>query len=1214
MTQDPQQQLLRQYLLGAPLDAAQRQDIEERLLTDDDFYEEIEIAEDELVEQYLDDELSADEQAQFKHHFLSTTERRQKYSFARALKRRAAPQLEAQAAPAAITDAASNKTGPRADDNKPTPPARISVWWRWPAPAYVGLAAALALLVTGGLLWRSYSHRSDIEQGLVALNEAYRQQRPVEVRITGLNYAPAPATRGPSDKFDYSARDRADRLLRDAAHDDAGPAARHALGRLYLAERQYDKAIDQFEVALKADPDNARLHSDLGAALLERGNNEPAGAPDGQPLADFARSLEHLNRALALDATLPDALFNRALLYQSMKAPRQAADDWRRYLTLDPNSLWAAEAQRNLKLLEAQHSVSQAAPQTLQEFMAAYRARHDERAWQVLSSSREMITGRMVPFQLARGALEAEAAGRHNEANELLAALTYAGTLEQTRADDPFVAELAHYYSAAGRDSRTQLAAAHAELGASYRLCQAAQYAEARAHFARARALFSAAGDTAEARLTDYWLAYCFSQSDQLKDSAALLDDLAAFCRQRSYRWLLSQALCRLANCYDLLGDHSRSLALDRQALDIAVAIADTYNQQKLLTQLALQYTELGRPEHALDYHQRTLAMAVSAAPSPRQDWRNLTYTAQTFYTLKRYDAAAAYEREALRLSRDEQRDPALAHLSYTHLGMILAGMGRYDEAIQQAEAGLALARALQNDPASQKMIAYSLLQLGHLTRQAGDCRAALTRYDEALGLYAGMEISKLDGYDAHKGRLLCDLTAGDDATTEAELLRVLKLFEQSRAEIVEEQNRNSFFDAEQDIYDIAIAYTYARRDERQAFAYSEQSRARSLLDLLPQGPAAGTLGAEPEIMLKAARAPLDPAAVRAQLPAGLQVVEYTVLKDKLLVWVVSRTQFEVREQPVPAAELNARVLDYVALLTRNDETQADEVRRRGAALYELLIAPVAPLLDRTQEVCIIPDKALFHLPFAALVAPATGHYLIEDFTLLFAPSASVLVFCSQMAQQRAQVAHAETLLSVGNPAFDRVAYQLPDLPAAEVEAQEVARAYGGAGALTGARARKAVVMGLLARADVIHFAGHYVADERTPLRSRLLLAKSATDDGALTAAEVYGQRLPQARLVVLSACQTELEGDDTGEGMIGIARTFLAAGAPLVVASQWPVDSDATAALMIRFHRLRKLEGLSTTAALRRAQQDMLAGADEHHRSPYYWAAFLPVGGHTDY
>jgi CHAT domain-containing protein len=1217
MTRDLQRQLIRQYLLGAPLDASQQRSLEERLLTEDDYCEEMDIAEDELIEQYLSNELSASERASFEQAFLNTVERRQKFSVARALNRYAETKAEVHPAPAGKDGVELSTIGARdAEDDAAKRSVHVSFWSRRPVVAYAVIAAVLAILVAGGLLWRSYSRRSDVEQGLLALDEAYRQQRPGEARITGLGYAPAPATRGgASEKFNYAARDRAERLLQDAAHEKRSARALHALGRLYLAERQYDKAIDQFEAALKSGPENAPLHSDLGAAYMERGNSAPRGATDGASLADFARSLEHLNRALALDSSFPDALFNRALLYQSMKVPRQAADDWRHYLELDPNSPWAAEARRNLKLLEEQRSISDAAPQTLQEFLGAYRARNDERAWQVVSGSREMITGRMVAFQLARSALGAEADGRRGEAEELLAAMGHAGKLEQARAADPFIAELANYYSSVAPSVRANLAAAQAELADGYRLCQASQYDDARTHFERARTEFAAAGDTHEARLTDYWLAYCIGQGDRLGDSAALLDDLAAFCQQRSYRWLLSQALCLLANSYDLLGDHSHSLALDRQALDIAVAIDDPYNQQKVLTQLALQYTELGRPEHALDYHQRTLSLAGSAPPSPRQDWRNFTYTAQTFYALKSYDAAAAYEREALRLSLDELRDPALAHLSYTHLGMILAGADRYDEAIGQAAAGLDVARALQNDSASRKMIAYSLLQLGHLTRRAGDCGAALERYDEALKLYDGMEIAKLDGYDAHKGRLLCYVRRGDDSATEAELPRVLEQFEHDRAEIVEEQNRDSFFDAEQGIYDIAIAYAYARGDDRRAFAYSEQSRARSLLDLLTHGIGADAAGTESEVTVKAAAAPLDLEALQAQLPPDTQVVQYAVLKDKLLIWAISRTRFEVRNQPVPAAELNARVLDYVSLLTRNDESQTVEVRQRAEALYELLIAPVVPLLDGAREVCIVPDKALFHLPFAALVASATGRYFVQDHTLLFAPSAAVLAHCSTMAHQRGQLQHTETLLSVGNPAFDRAAYpQLPDLPAAEIEAKEVAQAYGGMPALTGERARKAAFRELLTRADVIHFAGHYVVDEHTPMRSRLLFAKDAAGDVALTAAEVFGKQLPKARLVVLSACQTELESYDNGEGIIGIARTFLAAGAPLVVASQWPVDSYATADLMISFHRLRKLEGLSTSAALRRAQQEMIEGADERHRNPYYWAAFLPVGGHADY
>jgi CHAT domain-containing protein len=1076
---------------------------------------------------------------------------------------------------------------------------------------YAVFAAAVVIIVGGALLLRAHWRSSDIERGLLALNEAYKQQRPGEARITGLGYAPAPATRGAaSDKFDAVARDHAERLLRDAADTQKSAESQHALGQLYLAERDYDKAIKQLDTALASKPDDAGLHSDLGAALMERGNNRPAGESDGEKLLDFARALESLDRALTYDASLPDALFNRALLQQSMNLPGQAADDWSRYIELDSKSSWTEEARRNLKLLEERRQLAKSPSEILRQFLDAYRARSDDLAWQLMSENREMITGKMVPFQLARGIAQAATEGRTTEAGELLDALKYAGTLERSRTNDPFVAELAIYYSKIGRDNQKQIVSAYEELSEGYRLCQSGQYDDAHTHFTKGRALFVAAGNAREARVTDYWIAYTTGQGDGIEESATLLDDLEAFTRSQNYRWLLSQALCLLANSHYLLGDHSRSITLNRQALEIAAALNDTYNQQKILTQLALQYTDLGRPEHALEYHQRTLSLAAAAPSSLRGDWRNYTYTAHTFYTLKHHHVAAAYEREALRLALQELHDPSLAQLSYTHLGKIFAGEERYEEAIQQALAGLRLARSLQNDSASRKMMAYSLLQLGHLTRQSGDCNAALQNYDEALKTYEGMEIEKLDVYDVHKGRLLCYVNGTNDAATEAELARVLELFELDRARITEEQNRNSYFDAES-VYDIAIRYAYARGDKRRAFNYSEQSRARSLLDLLTHGVNTAGADSEPEFAAGAAASSLDLDTAKAKLPVGMQIVQYTALKDKLLIWLVSKDRFEVVEKPVPAEELNRQVLEYIALLKRNDASQAAEVKRRAESLYDLLFAPVAPLLDREFEIGIVPDKALFHLPFNALVVPASGHYLVQDFTLLFAPSASVLIHCSRIAEQRAQATRAETLLSVGNPAFDRAAHSdLADLPSAEVEAKKIAQLYPGALALTGARAQKAAFVERLAGADVIHFAGHYVVDESSPMRSRLLLAR----DEALTAAEVYGKQLPKARLVVLSACETELERYDSGEGMIGIARTFLAAGAPLVVASQWPVDSDATAELMIRFHRLRKEEGLNTTRALRRAQQEMLSGPDERHRNPYYWAAFLPVGGHAEY
>ncbi|HEU0252928.1 MAG TPA: CHAT domain-containing protein, partial [Pyrinomonadaceae bacterium] len=156
-----------------------------------------------------------------------------------------------------------------------------------------------------------------------------------------------------------------------------------------------------------------------------------------------------------------------------------------------------------------------------------------------------------------------------------------------------------------------------------------------------------------------------------------------------------------------------------------------------------------------------------------------------------------------------------------------------------------------------------------------------------------------------------------------------------------------------------------------------------------------------------------------------------------------------------------------------------------------------------------------------------------------------------------------------------------------------------------------------IAQADVIHFAAHYEVDPRYTLSSKLLLAqppddRSHAEPSGVTVADIYRLNLTRTRLVVLSGCNTAIERDFGGEGPMGFARSFLVAGVPVVVASLWPVDSDATSLLMIEFHRLRREERLSTANALMSAQQEIMTRPG--YQSPYYWAGFTVVGGYAEY
>jgi len=346
---------------------------------------------------------------------------------------------------------------------------------------------------------------------------------------------------------------------------------------------------------------------------------------------------------------------------------------------------------------------------------------------------------------------------------------------------------------------------------------------------------------------------------------------------------------------------------------------------------------------------------------------------------------------------------------------------------------------------------------------------------------------------------------------------------------------------------------------------------------------------------------PLSLTEIRTRLPEHVQLVQYAVLPEKLAIWVVSKTRFDLIEKPITADQLEKKINNYQASVI--GKTPAVDLKQTANELHELLIPPD---LAGEEQICLVPDKSLHQLAFASLVS-AGGKYLLEDHALFYAPSASVLVLASENAQRKDR-ATKESLLSIGNPEFDREENpNLADLGSAETEAKIIAGDYEKPIELSGAAASKDEFLGNFTAVAVIHFAGHFLANPNSARNSKLLFA-----GGELRASELGTYKLPKAKLVVLSACETGVERYDKSEGAIGIARTFLALGAPLVVASQWKVDSEPTKDLMIAFHHHRKSNGLSSAESLRRAQLEVLR--NQQTQAPFYWAAFSLFGGYANY
>jgi len=188
---------------------------------------------------------------------------------------------------------------------------------------------------------------------MLALNQAYKNERLVESRISEVNYSQFRPVRGGQDSIDARALSEAELRLSESVRTRGSTASYQALGRFYLAGKNFEKANEQFEQAIRLDSQNAELQSDYAAALFELGkatrNDDEARATEY-----FNKSLEHINRALELNNSLPESLFNRGLLLEELTRWPEAEDAWQSYLQKDSTAPWAEEARRKLKAIEDQ--------------------------------------------------------------------------------------------------------------------------------------------------------------------------------------------------------------------------------------------------------------------------------------------------------------------------------------------------------------------------------------------------------------------------------------------------------------------------------------------------------------------------------------------------------------------------------------------------------------------------------------------------------------------------------------------------------------------------------------------------------------------------------------------------------------------------------------------------------------------------------------------
>ncbi|HEY4642807.1 MAG TPA: CHAT domain-containing protein [Thermoanaerobaculia bacterium] len=343
--------------------------------------------------------------------------------------------------------------------------------------------------------------------------------------------------------------------------------------------------------------------------------------------------------------------------------------------------------------------------------------------------------------------------------------------------------------------------------------------------------------------------------------------------------------------------------------------------------------------------------------------------------------------------------------------------------------------------------------------------------------------------------------------------------------------------------------------------------------------------------------------AIQAELPSDTTLISYFVTPFALHAWIIDRDSSAYvplggDREALHAALCWADDFERTGEAVRGTESLQNPCTGRRAAADEVFDLLIAPLQSRikNQRLILVPHAQLHYIPFAALFDPVNGKYLIEEYVLSYAPSASALRFLRSKVSPGRKKA-----LVLGDPeSVDRA------LPGASCEAVSVSGDLGVA-PLLGSRATESALHHLDGKIDLLHIAAHAAYNSANPLFSRIALAKDGEQDGNLEVHEILADLdLTGVNLIVLSACRTAVGERSGGDEIVGLTRALLYAGSPGVISTLWDISDQASAPLMEEFYR-RLRAGEPAADALRAAQMSMLRDPD--YSDPKYWAAFNFTG-----
>lgn len=775
------------------------------------------------------------------------------------------------------------------------------------------------------------------------------------------------------------------------------------------------------------------------------------------------------------------------------------------------------------------------------------------------------------------------------------------------------------------------------------------EYAEAYDAFQAALELFAVAGAPRRAGIVQSHLGLLHDQRGDYQ--RAIEAHLEALRLAREAGSPNATSLTAVGLLYHRLGEPERALAAYREALP-------------LFERTARGARGVAIVRHDMGYAFAALGETASAEESYLlalrgfQDLKMASREAQTLHNLGallaragRPDEAAEAASAALEVGRatgDRRGEAYALHVS----GLASAAAGRLGPAADSLRAALDAMRALR-DRAGE---AATLEALATVQRDDGRPEEAIALVEEALELrerlragLSGLDLratyvaSHLSAY-----RLAVDLRLALDERRpgEGHARAAFEQSERGRARSLLEALPEAALDTDAD-----AALAAREHDLLQRIHAAERRPLDPHRRSAGEDPAAlASLFGEYQLVQARMREraprqadwsqprPIGLSDTQALLDDDTALLEYALGDTRSHVFVVTRTSLRHFVLPPRAQVETAARRAHERLSARNRRALERPTAQALAELSRMVLAPAAPALS-ARRLLVVADGALQYVPFAALPAPSPGSGatpvgsppLVLDHEVVHLPSASVLAVLRRERAGRRPA--AKRLAVIADPVFSADDPRVPAATAAtrgpeadrrfarlrfaRQEAEAIASQVPEQERLVALdfdADRAHLLAPEIAQYRWLHIATHGTVDDRHPDLSGLVLSlvdqAGRPREGLLRVREIHRLRLG-ADLVVLSACETALGREVRGEGLFGLARGFLYAGAPRVVASLWSVRDEATAQLMSRFYAGMVQDGLGPSTALRRAQLSLQA--EPRWASPFYWAGFVLQGDWQD-